>query len=431
MNIRFIIMELLYNVFEMASIFFFLNRLTLKKERNTIYVILYFIFIYLLLAYITFVKIPIFYQMIFVLVEVIIYLILFRKGQLLFKIFCGVFINTMLTSIYFSTELLVALIKNTYMVKTFAITDDFRILVLVISNNIKMSLFFIISRNRKMNYIPNKILKNLIILCISTCLIINLGFVNIEFIEEDLFNILVYSVISITISLIIIKLYFISLDEYGEKLNIENKLNINSNLYNYRVEVDKVNSEMRKIKHDYRNHIQVIYTLFKMNQLNKANEYIEYISDKFDIIPKTSYTDNEVIDAIIFNKEYICNQKKINIDIESCRIKEIAIEDYDICTLLGNLLDNAIEASMYLEEKNRQINVIVSNVKGCLCIRVSNNTTNNYKVKNGRFISIKKEKGHGIGISQIEHVVNKYSGNIFIGVENNKFTTDIVLVNNV
>lgn len=258
MNIRFIIMELLYNVFEMASIFFFLNRLTLKKERNTIYVILYFIFIYLLLAYITFVKIPIFYQMIFVLVEVIIYLILFRKGQLLFKIFCGVFINTMLTSIYFSTELLVALIKNTYMVKTFAITDDFRILVLIISNTIKMSLFFIISRNRKMNYIPNKILKNLIILCISTCLIINLGFVNIEFIEEDLFNILVYSVISITISLIIIKLYFISLDEYGEKLNIENKLNINSNLYNYRVEVDKVNSEMRKIKHDYRNHIQVI-----------------------------------------------------------------------------------------------------------------------------------------------------------------------------
>lgn len=431
MDVRRGILELLYNAIELISVFFFLNRVTLKKECNRIYIIIYYSIVYFGLSYMTFIYTPIIYQSIFILIEVSLYLIVFRKGQLLFKIFCGLFVNTMLTAISFSTLLAIELLKNTYIIELFNLNNDIETIILIIGNVLKVVLFFMIARSRKINYIPNKILKILVLLCASTYLIVNISFINSEYTTRNLFNILLYSCISIVINIIIIKLYFIILDEYGEKINIKNKLERNNALYNYRVEVDKVNSEMRKFRHDYRNHIQVIYTLFKMNQLNKVDEYIEFMNEKLEEIPKTLYTDNEVIDAIIFTKENICKKKKIAIEIESCKIKELVVDDYDICTLLGNLLDNAIEASMYLDEKNRKINVIISNIKGCLCIRVSNNTTNNYRVKNGKFISIKKERGHGIGILQIEHIVDKYSGNIFIGIENNKFITDIVLVNNI
>ena len=185
--------------------------------------------------------------------------------------------------------------------------------------------------------------------------------------------------------------------------------------------------EIRKLKHDMNHCIQCIYTLVYNNKLDEAKEYLsQLVSDKFISSTMLVTTKSEVVNAVLNSKFLQCKQNHIDLRYEITGSVE-NINDIDISILLGNLLDNAIEACMKLNE-NRRIDLKIFNEKNYLVLIINNRINNSVLKKNPLLKTSKKDKIlHGMGISSIKDIVKAYNGIIQIFEENNLFYVDVWL----
>ena len=115
----------------------------------------------------------------------------------------------------------------------------------------------------------------------------------------------------------------------------------------------------------------------------------------------------------------------ISIDIDANMKLANWIDDFDLCTLFGNLLDNAIEASIKEEESKRYINVRAKVIKSFLTISVENNTVEGEEID---FVSRKDDQeNHGFGMKNIKNVINKYSGEMTFETNNSCISIFVML----
>jgi sensor histidine kinase YesM len=194
-------------------------------------------------------------------------------------------------------------------------------------------------------------------------------------------------------------------------------------------EMKKNYNEVRKLKHDLKNYLEGCLALLRTNKYDYAQDYLEDIcAHKIKPINMEIVTENDLVNAILNNKLHLC--KKYNIDVDY----EIAgnLENYselDICILLGNMWDNAIEATK-LVEKSPRIEFVVKNSKNYLVIIMRNTLKKSVLKSNPMLKTTKKDKNsHGIGLISIEDIVNKYDGMLNYGEENNVFELQITLKN--
>lgn len=183
------------------------------------------------------------------------------------------------------------------------------------------------------------------------------------------------------------------------------------------------NYDMNKaLSHDLKNHITLIYTMLEENQVKEAMDYIQGIYHKIGTF-KAVKTEREILNYIIDSKLF--NTKELNIryviDINN---NLDFMDDVDLCILLGNLLDNCIEAVEKVN--NRFIELIIDKNNDVVFINLRNTfDLNSLKYENGEYISSKTDgKNHGIGMKNIENIINKYNGNIVIDI-NEYFNTYI------
>ena len=115
----------------------------------------------------------------------------------------------------------------------------------------------------------------------------------------------------------------------------------------------------------------------------------------------------------------------ISIDIDANLKLANWIDDFDLCTLFGNLLDNAIEASIKEEESKRYINVRAKVIKSFLTISVENNTVEGEEID---FVSRKDDQeNHGFGMKNIKNVINKYGGEMTFETNNSCISIFVML----
>ncbi|HEX3077714.1 MAG TPA: ATP-binding protein [Lachnospiraceae bacterium] len=194
-------------------------------------------------------------------------------------------------------------------------------------------------------------------------------------------------------------------------------------------EMKKNYNEVRKLKHDLKNYLEGCLALLRTNKYDYAQDYLEDIcAHKIKPINMEIVTENDLVNAILNNKLHLC--KKYNIDVDY----EIAgnLENYselDICILIGNMWDNAIEATK-LVEKSPRIEFVVKNSKNYLVIIMRNTLKKSVLKSNPMLKTTKKDKNsHGIGLISIEDIVNKYDGMLNYREENNVFELQITLKN--
>lgn len=114
---------------------------------------------------------------------------------------------------------------------------------------------------------------------------------------------------------------------------------------------------------------------------------------------------------------------KINTTIQNGLKK---IDDIDMCSLIGNLLDNAIEAQLNIIKDNRYIEVNMTNEDDILCISVKNAITGSVLINNNKLSTTKNDtKNHGLGTKIIKDIVGKYNGSIDYYEEDGFFCCDI------
>lgn len=193
---------------------------------------------------------------------------------------------------------------------------------------------------------------------------------------------------------------------------------------NYYKEIEKMDAEIRAFRHDYTNHLQSILSLLHMKEYSQAEEYIEKLQKaKHKFGSASFYSGNQLADAILANK---CASLKEGFKIDYSGIIPSSIENTDLCIILSNLLDNAVEACEHVPAPG-VISIFAGKQQGYFVLSIKNPTSsrdNFYDIPP----TTKAEKGqHGMGLYNIESVVKKYSGQMKIKCENGTFELMITM----
>lgn len=214
------------------------------------------------------------------------------------------------------------------------------------------------------------------------------------------------------------------------KVKMENKLireKINSQYQRY-ITIQESQMKLRKLYHDMNNHISCIEKLYK----NKDNtsKYIQDIKNELNSWESIISTGNMILDIIINDKKDICNKTNIDLDVDINFSKCEFIDMIDICSIFSNMIDNAIEACLKLNEntEHRFIRIKGTVVNRLYIIKCENSKVNQIKLRKSKIITNKSDSFfHGIGIKSIESSVKKYDGEVCINFCENKFDMKIYI----
>ena len=194
-------------------------------------------------------------------------------------------------------------------------------------------------------------------------------------------------------------------------------------------EKKEVIQEIRRTKHDMKNNMIYLQKLLSVDA-DKAKEYLgEYIDDTITIVNEFSKSGNLPVDAVINYKNELAQKKGIEIYLQERIPINLPYKDSDICIILGNLLDNAIEALENHEDINKEIFLEICFSKGKLKIEIRNPYTGIVKKnRNGDYLSDKSDKNnHGIGLKSVAKIVELYSGIMEIETSDSVFKVTIII----
>lgn len=189
----------------------------------------------------------------------------------------------------------------------------------------------------------------------------------------------------------------------------------------------KQHEDLRQFRHDIKNRMIVIQQMINKNEQERVLEYTKQIESKLEQTAAYSMTGNIAIDSIINYKLTQAKERKVDVDVEIVLPENIAVKEDDIIVILGNILDNAIEA-VELLEKDKFINLTVGYEKGVMFIHIKNSYDSLVNVSGGKLLTRKKEKNmHGIGLQSVNNVIEKYNGLMELEYSDSEFSVDILL----
>ncbi len=179
------------------------------------------------------------------------------------------------------------------------------------------------------------------------------------------------------------------------------------------------------IRHDLKNHLSSINSLIDSENLIEAKSYIKKLL-KTDETSKSILSNNTVIDAILNSKSKEIKKHNINFNLEVNIPNHLSISNSSLTTILTNLLDNAIFASLNTE--NPYINLILKYNKKNLIISIKNPYSHSVLKKGNEFLSTKSDnKNHGIGLKAIKSCVENLNGRYDIEHNENIFSVFIMI----
>lgn len=191
-------------------------------------------------------------------------------------------------------------------------------------------------------------------------------------------------------------------------------------------EVDTMYRRMRGWRHDYHNHIQTLTAYLSMAQYDEASNYLELLTEDLAKVDTVLRTGNIKVDAILNSKLALIQERDIKVDATAIVPKEISISDIDLSVLIGNLMDNAMEACAKLPEEERFIRVYIDVIKKQLYISVTNSMDGMAKRRGNHFLS-DKQGNHGFGLLRIDDIVAKHGGYLNRKAEDGVFATEVML----
>lgn len=191
-------------------------------------------------------------------------------------------------------------------------------------------------------------------------------------------------------------------------------------------EVQNIYRTMRGWRHDYHNHIQALLAL--SSDEGKTRSYLLKLNDDLTSIDTVIKTGNVMIDAILNSKLSLIKSKKIDINAKAAVPPRLHISEIDLCVIIGNLLDNAMEACLRQgEAENRFIRVFIGVLKDQLYVSVTNSVGGEIRKSGKNYLSVKKNPNHGFGLMRVDKIVEKYEGFVNRQNEEGVFATEIML----
>lgn len=192
-------------------------------------------------------------------------------------------------------------------------------------------------------------------------------------------------------------------------------------------EVENMYRQMRGWRHDYRNHMQVMKAYAAKENWPALCRYLDELETDLTSIDTVVKTGNPMTDAILNSKISLCKAKGIAIKADANIPVRLSLSELDLCCIIGNLFDNAIEASLKLPEEERLIRVYMDMKNTQLYISFTNFTAGKKLKKEGGLFKSTKGEGHGFGLVRIDNIIERLGGYISRNSEDGAFTTEILI----
>lgn len=190
-------------------------------------------------------------------------------------------------------------------------------------------------------------------------------------------------------------------------------------------EIQNMYRQVRGWRHDYRNHINNMKIQLSEGNYDKLSDYLNELADDLDTVDTVIKTGNVMADAILNSKLNVAEKMNIKLNVKANVPDKLPMSDVELCSMLGNILDNAVEACGTLPEEERFMRVYIGKLKGQLYLSVQNSAGKVRKSKN-TYLST-KEGEHGYGLFRIDRVVKKYGGYVNRQNEEGVFATEIMV----
>lgn len=192
-------------------------------------------------------------------------------------------------------------------------------------------------------------------------------------------------------------------------------------------EVENMYRQMRVWRHNYKNHLQVMKAHLDMGEYQELSDYIAHLDHELTRIDQMIKTGNVMLDAILNSKISLAQSREIQVNAKVVLPQKLSVTEYDLCVVLGNLLDNAIEGcASQAEGELRFIRVYIGVLKEQLYLSVTNSHGTRIRKENGRYRST-KASGRGLGVLSIDRIVSGYKG--YVNRQNDEavFATEVLL----
>lgn len=184
-----------------------------------------------------------------------------------------------------------------------------------------------------------------------------------------------------------------------------------------------------KTMHDLKNQLFALEELLK-NDPSAGAEELKKITDSLLSVSAMTVTGVDSIDALITAKMQKMKEKNIRFTHRICIPKELALKPLDFCVVLGNLLDNSVEANEKVAENERFVSLAVAQKQGYLSVQISNATSEKIKIRNNEIFTTKRNREiHGFGLQSVKEIAEKYDGTVSFEQGDGVFSVIVMLKN--
>lgn len=244
---------------------------------------------------------------------------------------------------------------------------------------------------------------------------------------ERIYAVAISLVVLLGINIVTFHLYGAMNEFYESKIQ---RLLLQQQNENYLKQMEAMNNSyesVRSVRHDIKNHLIAVETYVKQDNKESALQYIHKIIDASYGDKSFVSTGNIEIDSILNYKLEIARSKSIEVDLDIKIPTKLNIDTLDIVGMLGNLIDNAINACLKLEE-GRKISLCLKYSKSLFFITVKNTFNGKVVYLDNKIATTHRDKEkHGIGLNNVNSIVKKYDGTMEIVHEDKIFVVNILM----
>lgn len=195
--------------------------------------------------------------------------------------------------------------------------------------------------------------------------------------------------------------------------------------------LENLNLKLRAQRHEYLNEMQVVYGLLELEQYKEAYQYLKPVYEDIAKVGKALKTKKPAVNALLQAKMECAQKQDIALYVEvSSDLSQLVMEQWDLCRILGNLIDNAFTAVL-ANSKEKSVHICIQEQEKKYLFSVYNNgpviPDHKRELIFKKGYSSKREEGHGLGLWIVRELVTQYGGTICVESTEEKTEFEIVL----
>lgn len=179
-------------------------------------------------------------------------------------------------------------------------------------------------------------------------------------------------------------------------------------------QMDTLNLKLRAQRHDFLNHIQVVYSLLEMEEYAEATAYLERVYNELRAVSRVMRTKMTAFNALLQVKSAACEERGISLEMDiRSTLEQLAVPPWELCCIIGNLMDNAMDAAVEASDARVRLSVC-EDLRGFTFVVSNNGAAVPEDMRESIFepgISTKGE-GHGMGLCIVRRTLEEFGGTI-------------------